>query len=172
MSGHAHFAEVHLDGVFVDDTMILGREGSGWQQVNAELAYERSGPERFLSTFPLLQALGMNLEERGSVESDVKMGELISNLWALHTMSEGVAEQLNTGLTPHLEAAIVKDLGTQFENEIVDSAGMLLPRQLLRNSTDAYTKLLAQSVLAAPGFTLRGGTTEILRGIVSKGMRV
>ena len=33
---------------------LLGEEGKGWSQVVGELALERSGPERFLSHFTLL----------------------------------------------------------------------------------------------------------------------
>ncbi len=170
MSGHAHFAEVNLDSVYVGEEMLLGDEGSGWQQVNAELAYERSGPERFLSTYPLLCALGDVLEENCDSFADARFGSLVANLWTLHSMSESVAEQLSAGFAPQFEAAMVKDLGTQFENDVVDVASALSPRQLLEGSSDVFTRLLAQSVLAAPAFTLRGGTTEILRGIIAKGL--
>ncbi len=33
---------------------LLGKEGDGWKQVTGELAFERSGPDRFLSAFTLL----------------------------------------------------------------------------------------------------------------------
>jgi acyl-CoA dehydrogenase len=54
MSGAHHFNEVILDSVFVPDADVLGEVGNGWHQVTSELSFERSGPERILSTGPLL----------------------------------------------------------------------------------------------------------------------
>src|SRR6202012_999360 len=51
--GNSHFNEVFFDDVFVPDAMMIGQEGDGWRQVGAELAFERSGPERYLSSFRL-----------------------------------------------------------------------------------------------------------------------
>ena len=36
---------------------LLGQEGDGWNQVMSELAFERSGPERFLSSIELMYQL-------------------------------------------------------------------------------------------------------------------
>ena len=55
LDGSHHFNEVALEDVFVPDDMVLGEPGSGWRQVTSELAYERSGPDRWLSTFPVLR---------------------------------------------------------------------------------------------------------------------
>src|SRR5699024_2070601 len=57
MNGSHHFNEVTFDNVFIPDDRVLGTEGDGWHQVTSELAFERSGPERFLSTFVPLQEL-------------------------------------------------------------------------------------------------------------------
>jgi acyl-CoA dehydrogenase len=170
MNGHAHFAEVVLDSVFVPDTMMLGNEGQGWEQVNAELAYERSGPERFLSTYLLLIALGKEVAKALDAESSALFGGLVAELVALRSMSRSIAEQLAEGLVPQVEATMVKDLGTIFENAVVDVSNLLAPRDLLQDPLSGLNTYLAQSVMAAPLFTLRGGTTEILRGIIAKGL--
>ena len=39
-----------------------------------------------------------------------------------------------------------------------------------RNSPHPLERELARAVLHAPGFTLRGGTNEVLRGIVARGL--
>ena len=170
MSGTSHFAEVILDSVFASDEMLLGTEGSGWEQVNAELAYERSGPERFLSTFPLLTAI----EEGQKVHRDdyehVRLGALIANLWTLRTMSREIASQLEVGVNPRIGATMVKDMGTMFENDVVELAGQVASGPTTARAPSDLRELYAQSVIAAPGFTLRGGTTEILRNIIAKGL--
>jgi alkylation response protein AidB-like acyl-CoA dehydrogenase len=170
MNGHAHFAEVVFDSVFVPDNMLLGALGQGWEQVNAELAYERSGPERFLSTFPLLVTLHSEVSSDSVTEFTAIYGALVAELVALRSMSRSIAELLNEGLVPQLEATMVKDLGTNFENSVVDAANWLAPRAILCDPPNDYDTFLTQSVLAAPLFTLRGGTTEILRGIIAKGL--
>ncbi len=170
LTGAHHFNEVVFDAVFVPDAMVLGEIGAGWRQVSSELAFERSGPERFLSTFPLLTALVGELagSSDGGVERD--LGALVSRLWTLRRMSLAVAGSLTCGEAPELAAAVVKDLGTRFENEIIDTARRLVAIPPDPDAEHGYARLLADAVLHAPGFTLRGGTNEVLRGIVARGM--
>lgn len=170
LTGEHHFNEVLLDGVFVGDDMVLGEVGDGWQQVTSELAYERSGPERFLSTLPLLVSLVGHLREAAAA-SAAPLGRLVARLWVLRQMSLSVAAALQAGTAPAVQAALVKDLGTRYENEIVEAA-----RLLARVEPDmgappgSLARHLAEAVLHAPGFTLRGGTNEILHVVVARGL--
>ncbi len=171
LTGAHHFNEVVFDGVFVPDAMVLGEIGAGWQQVTSELAFERSGPERFLSTFPLLTALVGELSVAGAdacARRDV--GALVTRLWTLRRMSLAVAGSLESGEAPEIAAAVVKDLGTRYESEIIDAARLLVAIPPDPGAEHGYARLLADAVLHAPGFTLRGGTNEVLRGIVARGM--
>lgn len=171
LTGAHHFNEVVFDGVFVPDAQVLGVPGAGWHQVTSELAFERSGPERYLSTFPLLVAL---LRELAGVELDGgarrELGGLAARLWTLRRMSLAVAGSLDSGHAPELAAALIKDLGTRFEGELVEAARLLCGVPPDPGAHGGYARLLADAVLHAPGFTLRGGTNEVLRGIVARGM--
>lgn len=167
LTGEEHFNEVLLDGVFVPDDMVLGEIGDGWRQVTAELAVERSGPERFLSTYPLLVALVERLRADG-LAPDREIGELYADLAVLRQMSWSTALRLHRGESPELDAALVKDLGTAFEAAVIEVARRLVPTEPDPGAAEPYERLLAQAVLHAPGFTLRGGTTEILRQIVAR----
>ncbi|MBW8481054.1 acyl-CoA dehydrogenase family protein [Actinomadura parmotrematis] len=167
LSGDHHFNEVVLDGARVPDALVLGAPGNGWAQVTAELAYERSGPERVLSTFPLLRLA----HERGALPA-AALGRLAARLWALRQASLGVAAALDAGRTPAAEAALVKDLGTRFESEITAAVREHAGIEPDPGSPDPLARALAQAVVQAPGFTLRGGTSEILRGIVARGLGV
>lgn len=168
LTGAHHFNEVVFDRVFVPDEMVLGEIGAGWRQVTGELAFERSGPERFLSTYPLLAAMVGELAGTSGHEREV--GQLVAQLWTLRRMSLAVAGSLASGEAPELAAAVVKDLGTRFENEIIDAARLLVATPPDPGAEGGYARLLADAVLHAPGFTLRGGTNEVLRGIVARGM--
>jgi alkylation response protein AidB-like acyl-CoA dehydrogenase len=153
----AHFAEVVLTDVFVPDADVLGEIGQGWTQVTSELAYERSGPERFLSIMPLLLAAG----EAAADEDAERLGRIYARLIGLRRLSHGVAEALEEGKVSDVDAALVKDLGTVFEQDVVEELRFL-------RGADAYDEMLREAQLAAPSFTLRGGTTEVLRGIIGR----
>lgn len=172
LTGAHHFNEVVLDRVFVPDDMVLGEIGQGWKQVTSELAFERSGPERFLSTFPLLVALVGELGRQAPAAGDIavrELGSLVGRIAALRQLSLSVAASLASGQAQDVPAALVKDLGTRFEGDVVEAA-----RQLVAVEPDpsgaGFSRLLADAVLHKPGFTLRGGTNEILRGVIARGL--
>ncbi|GAA4986862.1 acyl-CoA dehydrogenase family protein [Pseudonocardia tropica] len=172
LTGAHHFNEVRFDDVFIPDARVFGEPGNGWAQVTGELAFERSGPERFLSTYPLLASLVGELVGAGGADAGTRrrVGSLVSRLWTLRAMSLAVAGALESGRAPELAAALVKDLGTRYENEIVDAARLLVDIPPDPGAESGFARLLADAVLHAPGFTLRGGTNEVLRGIVARGM--
>ena len=168
LTGEHHFNEVVFQNTFVPDSRVLGEPGAGWKQVNSELAHERSGPERILSTFPLLVVALRWLADEGVRVDRARLGELVARLWALRQMSLAVAGRLELGKDPATAAAIVKDLGTQFEGTLIDGVRLMARVEPDPGSTARLPRMLAEAILHSPGFTLRGGTNEILRGIVAK----
>src|SRR4028119_513554 len=66
LDGGHHFNEVVFDDVVVPGDMLLGEEGAGWQQGTAELGAERSGPERFLSTYPVAGGFARRPRDTGA----------------------------------------------------------------------------------------------------------
>ncbi len=171
LTGKQHFSEVIFDDALVPHDRVLGEEGAGWKVITSDLAVERSGPERFMSSFPLFMAMIARAQSQPPDSSvRVALGELISRYWALRSMSLGIAGLMQEGRSPNTEAALVKDLGTRFEGDVVEVARRIFPSRPSMDSTDTFEKLLAQAVLHSPAFTLRGGTNEILRGIVSRGL--
>lgn len=173
MSGEHHFNETVFDDAFVPDDALLGAVGEGWKQVTAELAYERSGPERILSTFPLLTAMfrSINASDGGGDAELAALGTLLSRARSLREMSMSIAGALQRGEAPDLAAAVAKDLGTRFEQDVIDTALRILDGPLAdARSSVELERLLSRAALHSPGFTLRGGTNEILRGVVARGM--
>lgn len=173
LTGEHHFNEVVMDQVEVPDSMVLGEPGEGWKIITSELVLERSGPERFMSTFPLLVELVRRAQE-GPADYRVLIGigELVARFRALRSMSIAVAAALEDGLSPGVEAAMVKDMGTRFEGEVAEYARMLFDTEPSLDSPDLFENYIAQSVLHTPSFTLRGGANEILRGIIARGLGV
>lgn len=173
LTGEHHFNEIVFDGAETPDSMLLGEEGAGWSIVTNDLAIERSGPERFMSTLPLLTEMVRRAgESPEDARLQIAVGELIARFWSLRSMSISVAGLIEAGLAPNVEAALVKDLGTRFEGDVAQTARLLFPTIPSLGSGDLFTAYVAQAVLHSPAYTLRGGTNEVLRGIVARGLGV
>jgi acyl-CoA dehydrogenase len=172
MVGAEDFNEVNFEDVFVPDSNVIGQPGNGWNQVSAELAYERSGPERWISSFRLLAELVEALGAKASDAARVEVGRLLGQLMAVRQISLSIASMLEAGKTPNIEASIAKDLGTRLEQEIVRTVRNIVKQEDLFGERDvpALRSLLASAQRYAPAFTIRGGTGEILRGVIARGL--
>ena len=170
LTGEHHFNQVVFQDVFLPETALLGKEGDGWHQVTSELAFERSGPERFLSSFWLLVELVRAIGPDPSDAAAIAIGRLTSHIMTLRRLSRSVAGMLQAGENPALQAALVKDLGALVEQEIPEIARQLIEAEPDRASTQAFAATLAHTMMHAPSFSLRGGAREILRGIIARGL--
>ena len=169
-----HFAEVLLDGVLVSDEMVIGEIGQGWAQNADELAFERSGPDRWISTFLVVQEfIREHPDLATSREGSRLIGELAAQYWVLRRLSLTVARAIDAGDTPAAQAALIKEMGTRFEQDVVRALRELLDRELvcgLEPEPSLFERLLRRAALDAPSFTIRGGTTEVLRSVAAKGL--
>jgi len=169
MAGERHFNEVVFEDAWVSDDMLIGLEGEGWQQATAELSLERSGPERYLSSYQLLLELLVAAGPKPCETIRLLIGELTADLWTLRQMSLSIAGQLAAGKDPVVEAAIVKDLGAGFEQRLPSAVQAILDDELgARNP--ALRPVMNYLLQTSPSFSLRGGTREILRGIIARGL--
>jgi alkylation response protein AidB-like acyl-CoA dehydrogenase len=170
LAGDHHFNEVFLEDVDVEDDALIGQEGDGWRQVTAELSLERSGPERYLSSFHLFRLMidAAGTDRDPALRSEI--GKAIAELWTLRRMSLSVAAALARGEDPALEATIVKDLGNSFEQRLPRVVQAVASTNVNLIGADAMNRALALYLQISPSFSLRGGTREILRGIIARGM--
>lgn len=167
MNSSHHFNEVILDDAFVAEDMVFGEIGDGWRQVTAELSFERSGPERVLSTFPLLADTAENMAAQ-TISYDAELGRLVARVAGLHQMSTAVAGALERREAADVSAAVVKLLGTSTEGDIADFADLRTGDET--TTRPEFRDLVSVAVDQRPGFTLRGGTTEVLRGVIARGL--
>ncbi|MFN6936648.1 MAG: acyl-CoA dehydrogenase family protein, partial [Tsuneonella sp.] len=172
IAGDEHFNEVFFDDVDLPEDALIGAEGQGWAQVTAELAFERSGPERIYSSHVVLDAWIADLRAAGRSDdaTAAMVGGFISRLAALRAMSLACTGRLAAGESPVVEASIVKDLGTALEQDIPLAIADDLAAHPAEPVDDELVAALRYLALAAPSFSLRGGTREILRGIIARGM--
>jgi alkylation response protein AidB-like acyl-CoA dehydrogenase len=172
LAGDAHFAEVFFDDVALAPDALVGEEGGGWAQVTAELAFERSGPERIYSSVVLIDAWLAHVKQAGRAgEATIALvGQLTAELATLRALSIAVTARLAAGESPVTEASLIKDLGTAFEQSVPVLIADDLGRYPDEPIDPELVRTLAYVSAMAPSFSLRGGTREILRGIVARGI--
>jgi alkylation response protein AidB-like acyl-CoA dehydrogenase len=168
LTGETHFNEVFLEDVFVPESRLVGEEGGGWTQVNAELAFERSGPERYLSSLRVFLEFLRTVSEKPSEAERALIGRLTAEIWTLRHMSLSIAGLLSAGKNPASDAAIVKDLGTSLEQEMPRAIQSLGRDDVDLTGTNPFEETLSYLLQVAPSFSLRGGTREILRGLIAR----
>lgn len=168
MGGDAPFAEITFDDVFVPDAMVLGKVDDGWRQVTSMLVFERCGPERYLSTAPLLSELIDSVAVRGGAEAD--LGLVAAKLMATRALANKTRALGQGNARSTYLGAIVKDIAAQEEQEVVAVARRALADGVI-DSTPANRKMIRDGMLTAPTFSIRGGTVQILRNVVAKELR-
>jgi alkylation response protein AidB-like acyl-CoA dehydrogenase len=171
LTGDEHFNEVLFENVELGEEDLVGAEGEGWAQVTAELAYERSGPERILSCMALVNTLLERVGKSPDALQARELGRVAARLFALRNMSIAVTAQLQAGENPAVAAACVKDLGVTLEQEIPEIAQAIDATEPSSAGSD-HAKVLAHLTQLAPSFSLRGGTREILRGIIARSLEL
>ncbi|MCS6987032.1 MAG: acyl-CoA dehydrogenase family protein [Sphingomonadaceae bacterium] len=167
VTGDEEFSEVTFDDVHLPPEALVGREGEGWAQVTAELAFERAGPERLYSSAILLDLLAAALTRRPDPAGEELLGRLLADLATLRAMAVAVTARLAAGEAPVTAAAVLKDLGTRLEQEIPRAVAARLDPE---DTDPELVQTLAFLLQLSPAFTIRGGTSEILRGMAARAL--
>ncbi|WP_186426234.1 acyl-CoA dehydrogenase family protein [Cupriavidus metallidurans] len=173
LAGDGHFCEVVFEDVDLPADALVGEEGSGWKQVTAELAFERSGPERILTSLMLAET--WLAEVKASclpVPDAVKaiVGRIAGRMAVLRAMSLAVADRLDKGENPEIDASYVKDLGTEFEQTVPGWISEAIEQMPAFQPSEDLLRAHAYITQLAPSFSLRGGTRQILRGIIARSL--
>ena len=165
MNGAHHFNEVILDEAFVPDAMVFGEIGDGWQQVTSELAFERSGPERFLSTFMLLAATA---EQMASQRHAPQI-----RIWGGWWRASPVCTRCRPRWPARWNATSPPTCPPRWSRCSAPpprATSPTSPTCTARPPIPASSSLVARPWISGPGFTLRGGTNEVLRGVIARGL--
>lgn len=172
LDGSPGFNEVVMTDLFVPDELVLGELGMGWAQNTSELAYERGGPDRWLSTYGIVEEFlrtqaGTPLGDRAKE----MLGDVTARWWGLRNLSLSVARMIDEGQAPSIESSLVKEMGTRFEQDVLQKVLDLMDLEPSPQAAGLFERMVAAAVLTGPSFTIRGGTIEILRSVASKGLR-
>ncbi len=172
IDGTAEFCDVTFDDVVVPAELVLGEIGQGWAQNTSELSYERGGPDRWLSSYMVLEEL-IRSTQGNPINDELAdlIGSAVANFWVLHYLSLSVARTIDLGGAPATESALVKEMGTRFEQDLVTAVLGYIDHEPNTSNQSLFEQLLISSTLNAPSFTTRGGTNEILTSVASKALR-
>ena len=111
------------------------------------------------------------LRRHGANDADLALlGGFATQLATLRCLSIAVTARLAHGESPVVEAALVKDIGTEFEQAIpaqLEAAISADPAQTIDPELYRTVAYLSQ---ISPTFSLRGGTREVLRGMIARGL--
>jgi alkylation response protein AidB-like acyl-CoA dehydrogenase len=173
MTGAHHFNEVFFDHVRIPKSSLVGEKDRGWYQIAAQLDYERSGIERLMSNYSLLQTIVAHVQATGSSRSEIvrhRLAQLHIEFTLGKFLVYKVAWLLSRGVIPNAEAAAAKAYCTEFEqrlaqtaSEVFGSYGQLMPD----SPRTPLNGRIARAYLYAPAYTIQGGTSTILRNIIA-----
>ena len=169
-TGDTDFNEVFFEDVLLPDDALVGLEGNGWKQVNAELAFERSGPERIYSSLVLLDLWARLLGDSPDAADAARLGRIVARLAPLREMSVAMTALLARGESPITEAALFKDMGTEVEQQIPSEIADAVAARPEMAADPELLRTLAYLMQLNHVFSLRGGTREILRGMIARGL--
>ena len=175
MAGGEDFNEVVFEDVMIPADRVVGEPGKGWEQVTSELSYERSGPERFLSAFRVFVELVRVCGENPAPHEAAAIGRIAAHIMTMRRMSISVAGMLEQSKDVAVEASLVKELGNNFEKVLPEIARLAAPDSAYSSGIAggdfrAFRQTFEETLLLSPSFTLRGGTREILRGVIARGL--
>lgn len=170
IDGTREFCELSFEDVFVPDDRRLGEVGAGWGQNTGELALERGGADRWMSVVSLLELWAASDEVKADPRALEDLGVMTARHWAFRGMSLSVARMVDEGRSPVTEAALIKEMATRFEQDCVEIIARHYGRVPELGSEDPVESLLARAILVSPSWSIRGGTSEILRTVISKGL--
>jgi acyl-CoA dehydrogenase len=163
MAGDHHFNETVFDRVFVPESNLIGVEGQGWRQVVEQLSFERGGPERVLSTYPLLTQMLERPDRIRELGLKREIGVLVARLATLRRLCWDLARRMDNRESTVVEAATLKMLGNAFERDVI-----MVARDILGGPSSSPQNPYGQALLASPGFSLRGGAADVLLSIIAK----
>jgi alkylation response protein AidB-like acyl-CoA dehydrogenase len=169
IDGSQHFCEVAFSDVVVCDQHRLGGIGDGWKQNTSELVLERGGVDRWMSLFPVIEKWAPAAASLGAAAL-ADLGLVTGRFWGLRGLCLSLARLVDAGESPVIEAAMVKEMATRFEQDCVEMVARHLGRAPDLSSADPYESLLARAILVSPSWSIRGGTNEILRTVIAKGL--
>ena len=178
ITGTEAWSDVFFDNVRVPKKYLIGEKNRGFYQILHQLDYERSGMERLMSNYPLFEAIVRFVKETKSNNKPLSQNPSIYNKLAQlqiefeigRLLVYRVASVMDEGRAPNRESAMSKAYSTEFEKRLANVAIGILGQygQLVPGSKSCpIGGMSPHAYLSSKGYSLQGGTTEILKNILA-----
>ena len=174
MMGTDHFSEVFFEDARIPADSLIGEENRGWYISTTTLDQERSSINRIVMTRSTLEALIAYTREQPALRA---RDEIRHELAERHLEFEigrwlcyRVAEMQSQGKVPNYEASISKVFGTELQRQMGVTGMRVLGMAGQFEPGTPYAPLMGRVerwALAAPSYTIAGGTSEVNRNIIA-----
>jgi alkylation response protein AidB-like acyl-CoA dehydrogenase len=157
MTGNRHFCEVVFDGVRVPGDLLVGNENDSFRQVMRQMEHERGGIDRLVSNRTLYD----DLLPRADI-SDPLIRQEIATLESTYRIGRLLVLREVLGQAPNGFSAATKTICTEFEQRVAAFCTRVAGADAMRSGR------VARAACYAPGYTIMGGTTQVLRNIIGE----
>lgn len=164
MTENEHFCEVIFEDVQVPADCLVGEQNGSFRQIMRQMEHERGGIDRWVSNYALYRDL---LDQGWTDRDDPLVRQEIARIETSYRIGRLLVLREALGAAPNGFSALTKTLGTEFEARVANFAAQQIgPGSLLWGPQFGLAGRAARSVCYAPGYTIMGGTTQILRNIL------
>ena len=152
-----HFCEVWFNDVRVSADNLVGVEGQAFSQTMRQLEHERGGIDRLVSNRALF-----DIARRRADTTDAVVRQELAHLEIGYRVGKLLVMRSVMGQAPQGFAAATKCMCTEHEQRVANFVARVLgPEALLWND-------IARGIVYAPGYTIMGGTSNVLRNILAE----
>jgi alkylation response protein AidB-like acyl-CoA dehydrogenase len=152
-----HFCEVWFTDVRVRAENLVGVEGGAFSQTMRQLEHERGGIDRLVSNRALFEIARARADT-----SDPLVRQELAALEIGYRVGRLLVMRSVMGQAPAGFAAATKCMCTELEQRVAGFVARTLgPEALLWND-------LTRGIVYAPGYTIMGGTSNVLRNILGE----
>jgi len=157
MTTNRHFCEVFFTDVRVSAINLVGAEGAAFKQTMRQLEHERGGIDRLVSN----HALYLMARERADT-TDGLVRQEIAALEIAYRIGRVLVVRETLRQAPAGFSAATKCFCTEHETRVADFVSRVLgPEATLWNQ-------VTQGLSYAPGYTIMGGTSDVMRNILGE----
>jgi alkylation response protein AidB-like acyl-CoA dehydrogenase len=159
MTGNRHFCEIVFDGVQVDEVNLVGQVNDSFRQVMRQMEHERGGIDRLVSNRALYDDF-RDVADHG----DPRVRQEIASIESAYRIGRQLVLREVLGEAPKGFSAATKTFCTEFEQRV---AGFCTR---VAGAESMLWNRASRAICYAPGYTIMGGTTQILRNVIGERM--